>query len=123
MSDKERRKMILWIYFSLLLAGILYYIFMQVTGLSLQCSYKQITGYDCGGCGTTRMFQSLIALDFKTAIAYNPVVFVLLILWHIVGVLSFIGKPKFINTYAFFLSITVITILTIIIYGFLRNIC
>lgn len=49
------------------------------------CIYKNITGKDCWGCGTTRAIVSLFQLDFSLAYQYNKrivIIFPLLLyLW------------------------------------------
>ena len=44
------------------------------------CFFKSLFDIDCAGCGGTRMFISLLKLDFYQAFRYNPYVFSLLVL-------------------------------------------
>lgn len=49
------------------------------------CLWKNLSGYNCPGCGITRAFHSLCILDFKSAYNYNPGIFIvaplLLYIW------------------------------------------
>ena len=55
------------------LFAIAYYIIIKVTGFSIPCMVKLITGLECPTCGTTRMMLSLTQLHIKEAYSYNPV--------------------------------------------------
>ena len=44
------------------------------------CIFKNLFDIDCAGCGGTRMFLSLLKLDFYQAFRYNPYVFSLLVI-------------------------------------------
>lgn len=51
--------------------GILYYIFIRITGLAIPCVFRKITGLLCPGCGLTRAVLACARLDFARAFAYN----------------------------------------------------
>lgn len=53
-----------------------YYFLSKYTGFGIPCIFKTITGYDCPGCGVTRMIFALIRLDFQSAFNFNPLVFI-----------------------------------------------
>ena len=60
----------------LLLLPILFY-FIPVSKLNGQhtiCLFKNITGYECYGCGMTRAVLSVLHFDFHTAFCYNRLV-------------------------------------------------
>ena len=42
-----------------------------------QCMFHTLTGYPCVTCGGTRCMRSLLAGNFPTAFAWNPLVFML----------------------------------------------
>jgi hypothetical protein len=42
------------------------------------CIYKNITGYDCYGCGITRAILSALHFQFQNAFNYNKLVVVVL---------------------------------------------
>ncbi len=58
--------------------GILYYIFIRITGLAIPCIFRKITGFLCPGCGITRSILAAVRLDFAGAFAYNQFVFIVL---------------------------------------------
>ena len=53
-------------------AGLLYFVFVIETGLSLPCPIRAATGFLCPGCGITQLFLSLGRGDFSGAWAANP---------------------------------------------------
>ncbi len=61
----------------LLVTGILYGIFVMNTGIGIPCIFNLITGYECPGCGVTRMCMAIMRLDFKAAYNYNKMLFLL----------------------------------------------
>lgn len=50
------------------------YFVSHITGIG--CPIKFLTGISCGGCGMTRAWLSVAALDIKGAFYYHPLVFV-----------------------------------------------
>ncbi len=56
----------------------------------LPCLFQAFTGLYCPGCGTTRALHALVHGDIATALAMNPLLFVLVpllgaVLWHASG--------------------------------------
>lgn len=47
---------------------------------NFKCPWNQSLNIYCAGCGGTRMFYSMLKLDFYQAFRYNPLLFILLIL-------------------------------------------
>jgi hypothetical protein len=67
------------------------------TGVGFPCPFRALTGWECPLCGGTRLGSALLHGDVAAAFAYNPVVFVSLVLGVIVGVLWIIealGGPR-----------------------------
>lgn len=62
----------------LIAVGVLYLIVNRYTGFAVPCAFHLVTGLNCPGCGVSRMFISLFALDFKSAFKYNAAVMVTL---------------------------------------------
>lgn len=108
------RKKVLKVYKYLFLIGILYCLLIWFNKGFIECFYLKTTGFECPGCGTTRMFLSLFQLDFIAAFNYNPCVFVLFFAWNTVGILCLIDKFEFLrNTkiyvWGLYISIAMLT--------------
>ena len=62
-----------------LIAGIVvvaYLLLRRYTGFYIPCLFHSVTGFQCPGCGSTRMLLALMRLDFASAYSYNPFLFV-----------------------------------------------
>ncbi|MCD8328090.1 MAG: DUF2752 domain-containing protein [Ruminococcus sp.] len=74
---KNRRiKRVLLITAIILLAGGLYALLVTLAGISIPCVYHSLFGIWCPGCGSSRMFISLLQLDFRGAFLMNPFLFI-----------------------------------------------
>ena len=62
----------------IVILGLAYFVFTQITHLYIPCLFRTLTGWLCPGCGISHLFVALFRLDFKGAFAENPFVFVLL---------------------------------------------
>ncbi len=69
-------------------SGIIYYIIIRSTGISLFCPVFAVTGIKCPGCGITRSIIHLVRGDFVTALNYNCVI-VLLIPFFLAGYIRY----------------------------------
>lgn len=122
---KERknrmRTKILKIYGGFLFVGIIYFIWIQATNIYIPCFYFLTTGLLCPGCGTTRMFLSLIQLDFAGAFAHNPVAFLLFFVWNLIALLSFWGKPSFVKQGRFLYGVFAVSVIILWGFGVVRN--
>ncbi len=78
MDRKERTKIIVGIWLKVLLAGFAYLLVITFTGLRIPCWFYEMTGYQCPGCGVTRMAHALAHLRLREAYASNPYFFCLL---------------------------------------------
>ena len=63
---KERLYKTLKPIFLLLLVGGIYVVLVYTTGFKIPCPIKFTTGFDCPGCGISRVLFSYLRLDFKT---------------------------------------------------------
>lgn len=54
-----------------LIIGMLYAVFIKITGISIPCLFREITGLKCPGCGITTFFMNMFRGDIKTAISAN----------------------------------------------------
>ena len=116
------RKTILRIYAITLALCIPYLIWSLTTKIYISCLFHTLTGYMCPGCGISRMFLSLARFDIARAFSYNPVVFMLLILWNVIAILCFSGKIRFVQSKRFLYSAFWISVAVLVIYGIVRNI-
>jgi len=64
-----------------LLFGYSFLLVLNALGLHIwlpACLVTEITGYECLGCGINRAAMALISGDIKSALIYNPLIFVYL---------------------------------------------
>lgn len=104
---------------------ILYLFVYKITGIAIPCVFHELTSFYCPGCGITRMFVSILALDFYDAFRYNSLVFILIILAIIFNFIKFISlKLKKENHFTKKINdkIWIILLIVVIIYGILRNV-
>ena len=106
-SNKIKKEKILKIIFFFLLLSILLI-------FKIGCPIKLILHLYCPGCGITRMFLSILRLDFYQAFRYNPLVFILIPLILI--------NKIFIKETNIQKLIWWILLIIVIIFGILRNI-
>lgn len=95
-----------------------YYFFNKYFGFSIPCIIHLLTGFYCPGCGITRMFFSILKLNFYQAFRYNPLLFIILILYLIYKVICIITKKNIKIPETVYYILVVILIL----YGIIRNI-
>ena len=101
--------------------GVIYYIFISITGIRIPCFLKSTFGFKCGTCGITRMMVALIHLDFVKAFHCNPFMFITLLpvmaeiayLFYIVESQKKLPKWNKVVLYTYFVLL--------IGYGVLRN--
>ncbi len=77
-----------------LLLGIAYYLFIKITGWSIPCPIKLVTGKYCPGCGISRMLLAMLRLDFKTAYEANRLLFFLIPLILLYGLIKAVQYIK-----------------------------
>lgn len=105
------------------LVGVLYTVFIHLTGISIPCVFKLVTGFKCPGCGVSAMCLSLMRFNFKKAFLSNNVLFCLLpFMAAVAGRLIYVyiktGKTR-----DRFSDISIwIMIVILIVWGILRNI-
>ena len=115
------RKKIIKIYGIILAVLIPYAIIAMVTGWGLPCVTRKLTGLMCPGCGVSRMFLSMIRLDFKSAFFHNQAMFVLFFAWNLIAALAFVGKPRFVRNVRFLLVFLSVSVLFLVIFTIFRN--
>ena len=75
---KKRIIKVTILYFLFFLIYIGYYIFASITDITIPCIFRELTGYQCPGCGLTHLFFDLLTLNFKDAFNDNQLMFILL---------------------------------------------
>ena len=122
-EKKNRVRKIIYRDSIILLAGILYAVFVRLTGLAVPCIFRTLTGWQCPGCGITRACLSLLKGEIRTSFSYNSFLYIAgpCIIYLIVrGALNYIKD----NTFQLNRQDTVLTyILTVaaLIFGVVRN--
>lgn len=115
------RKKIRKIYAITLGIGLTYLLWGLTTGLYIPCLYYLTTGLLCPGCGTSRMFLALLRGNLALAFSYNPVVFVLLIVWNIIAILCCTEKISFVQDSRFLYTVFWLSIASLLIFCLIRN--
>ncbi len=77
-TPRERLRRLLYQIGEVLLLGVLYLIWVSVTGLGLPCPIRLLTGYQCPGCGITRYAVCMVHGNVQGAFEANQLVFVLM---------------------------------------------
>lgn len=90
--------------------------------ITIPCIFNKITNLYCPGCGLTRMFMSIIKLDFYQAFRYNPLVFILLIFSSLLLIFNKIYQHITHKKIKIPKSVYIILIFVVITYSILRNI-
>lgn len=128
MADKnsydviKTRKAIIKIYIWVIVIGLLYMGWIELTGKAIPCFYYKTTGLYCPGCGISRMFIALFRFDVKAAFAYNPVCFSLFFLWNLIAVLCCIKKASFARKAVFLYGFLGVSVVSLIVFCVIRNI-
>lgn len=96
--------------------------FLVVDNIKYECPIHKYLHLWCSGCGGTRMIKAIINLDFYQAFRYNPLLFILLIIFIIylgISIFTYIKKKVI-----YLPSYKTLIILTFILVGYmvLRNI-
>lgn len=71
---KRRLHKVIVISTALLLGGLVYAWICGLLGFGIPCVFQKITGWQCPGCGVSRMCLCLLRLDFQGAFRANPVI-------------------------------------------------
>lgn len=115
------QKKILIIYGAILGAGVLYAFLILHTPFRIPCLFREITGLQCPGCGTSRMALALMRFDIPAAFAYNPVAFFSFPAWFLISICAFVGRPKALRNSKNLLRILYINIVVYMIFAIFRN--
>ena len=115
------QKKILIIYGAILGAGVLYAFLILHTPFRIPCLFREVTGLQCPGCGTSRMALALMRFDIPAAFAYNPVAFFSFPAWFFISICAFVGRPKALRNSKNLLRILYINIVVYMIFAIFRN--
>ncbi|MGN0565447.1 MAG: DUF2752 domain-containing protein [Candidatus Limousia pullorum] len=120
---KERRNKVLRTFAVLAVAGVLYGLITGWLGFGIPCPVHYFTGFKCPGCGVSRMFISLMKLDFKSAFEANRL---LLVTLPVIASLLFVYFFRYIKTGSRKISkaeniIYIVLIILFFIFGVVRN--
>ncbi len=74
----ERRKKVIKGALILLGIGALYAVTVTLLGRGIPCPIRLATGFECPGCGVSRMLLALMRLDFAAAFEANAALLCLL---------------------------------------------
>lgn len=72
MDQRQKKIKVFRLWLKVLAAGFAYLLVITFTSLRIPCWFYQYTGYQCPGCGVTRMVYALAHLRFREAWAANP---------------------------------------------------
>lgn len=88
------------------------------------CFFREITGFYCPGCGSTRAIHSLLNLNIKQAFRYNMLMFILLpyIVYELTAIVLKVLFNKEIPRTPMSGRIIYTLLITIILYWIFRNI-
>lgn len=124
---KYKQQKIAFTFTCIVILGVLYLLYnVESERFLLPCIFQKLTGYQCPGCGTQRAIQSLLHLEFRQSIFYNPILFVAIPFIIILFYLEQLnGKKRFPQLYRKIsgkYSIIGVSVV-IMVYWILRNIC
>ena len=75
----DRRAIVAVVVAAVAIALLLFYALVDVdSGLMPRCPIKELTGFDCPGCGSQRMIHALLHGDFAGAWRQNPFLIVMI---------------------------------------------
>jgi len=112
----------------LVLMAVLFYFYINdpsdKESVYISCTFKNLTGWDCAGCGGQRSLHHLLHLDFAKAIQYNALLvvlapyFLVLIFFVIRDFIYGTGYPK---SFWFSGKMALIFVVLILLYTVARN--
>ena len=69
---RKRLKKELKLCLKILIVGIIYALWLKLTGLGIPCFFHLATHLECPGCGMTRAVMALLSLNVSEAFRLNP---------------------------------------------------
>lgn len=124
MDYRARLKKVIFMILPIITIGLIYAIYIEITGDGLDCIIYESIGIKCPGCGITRMCMNILHLNFYEAFVSNELLFVALpigFVWLIYKVFIYVktgnsslSKTENICAYIF--------IVLVIVFCIIRNI-
>ncbi|NDV94001.1 DUF2752 domain-containing protein [Dysgonomonas sp. 521] len=111
-----------------LIVGFIYYRYYGTTGdiWSKQCSFHELTGLQCPGCGGQRAFYFLLHGDILQALRYNLLLIIilpfLLYIYFLLAQVYILKNKNYLKYFNFSGKIGYIFIAVLIVFFILRNI-
>lgn len=105
----------------------LYYFYKEAdSGWSMQCTFHQVTGLQCPGCGGQRALHYLLHGDFLTALRYNAlfVIFIPFFIYLYIILVKVYGLKEqlYIDNFLFTGKFGIIVLIVAVCFFILRNI-
>lgn len=125
MNEKKIRVEILCRkYVPVLIAGMIYALWIRLTGLYIPCPFRALTGYLCPGCGISHCLIALLSGNINKAYQENGFVLILLpfaLLYALYRSCRYIkyGKADYSKTEN---SILIMIIIAAVLFAVMRNI-
>lgn len=113
-----KKNKVIFVGFIILIISYGYYFLNLKFGFTIKCPFHAITGLYCPGCGVTRMLFSIMTLNFYQAFRFNPLLFILLIL-YIAFIIERLIRKKDLKVPD---RIALVLLVILIVFGILRNI-
>ncbi|MGB3454664.1 MAG: DUF2752 domain-containing protein [Moheibacter sp.] len=108
-------------------AGLFYFYFFDpadTKNIYVSCTFKNLTGWDCAGCGGQRAFHELLHFDILGALRYNAL-FVILFPYALILVYftarQFITKKPFPKSFWFSNKMALIFVAVLLVFMIIRN--
>lgn len=108
-------------------AGLFYFYFFDPadnSNIYVSCTFKNLTGWDCAGCGGQRAFHNLLHFDIPGALRYNAL-FVILFPYALVLVYytarQFITNKPFPKSFWFSGKMALIFVAVLLVFMIIRN--
>ena len=106
--------------FTLIITLVLILLFLKL--INYKCIYRDFFNIYCAWCGFTRMIKSIINLDFYQAFRYNPLLFILLIIFIPYCIYEVYLYIRYGNIKKPSLKVLSVLVVVLFIYMVLRNI-
>lgn len=103
--------------------GLVYALWVRITGLAVPCVFHTVTGLLCPGCGVTKMCLALLRLDLSEAWEANTVLFLMLPVLAALGIRMAVRYVRVGNTVGPKWEDAVIWVMValLMIWGIVRN--